>query len=506
MREPASVAQLKLSHGCAEAYWSGFARHVGHVFETKGPEIRVRCEAEGALGASLWSGLQSWSTLVENSTFDTMTSASNFALRAAEWYAKAIRSIPEVDRKPSKPTMPRSSGPSSKAAQRAYEAAIDEWDMAVASWEEASKSRSKRLSSIANLRDVIRDLARHILDRAEIVRAMFETDCYSVLLEQYAKTASTEKTSDADVAWREQYEVEQPARTEADTVLTAWLAMSAGLVPASGPKAVVGDSIPSFTHLVVDDAQDLSPIHAQILRDLVNKQCTPTLVGDIRQRLQSGGLSNWEVLGIDGLRRAAFTVNHRQSFHLGSFVGALHEKLFHEEPVWKPSERRHVPPPRLLSKIRPDALVRTVASEIRHWREEIPRLTVAVLFDGQWAARAGRRHTRRFLDELSDDLGTDSALTVELISSTSQGGRLRRTNCVLLASVKATKGLEFDAVVLIDPREEWKRELLHASTRKKNGLYVGSSRAKQGHSLVMSGEPRFLVDLADDGLCEHITQ
>lgn len=506
VREPASVAQLKLSHGCAEAYWSGFARHVGRVLETKGPMFRERCEAEGTLGASLWSGLQSWSELVENSTFDTMTSASNFALRAAEWYAKAMRSIPEVDRKPSKPPMPRSAGPSSKAAQRAYKAALDEWDMAVANWEEANTNRSKRLSSIATLRDVIRDLARHILDRAEIVRAMFQTDHYSVMLEQYEKSASPERASDADVAWREQYEVDQPARTEADTVLTAWLAMNAGLVPSSGPKAVVGDSMPSFTHLVVDEAQDLSPIHAQILRGLVDKQGTLTLVGDLRQRLQSGGLSNWDELGIDGLRRAAFTVNHRQSFQLGSFVGALHEKLFHEGPVWKPSERRHGPAPRLLSNTRPDALVRTVATEIRHWREDIQRSTVAVLFDGQWAARAGRRHIRRFLDELSDDLATDSALTVEFISSTSQGGRLRRTNCVLLASVKATKGLEFDAVVLIDPREEWKRDLLHVSTRKKNGLYVGASRAKQGLSLVMSGYHRFLVDLADAGLCEHIMQ
>lgn len=480
-REPPFVAKLKSKPQAITAYWRGFQASAKSVFTDRGDEYRAKCEQFGDMGKSLWKVLQGWFSLVESScvTEGALPDTVNLAVRAADWQAKALQSVPDAE-------LIRSRRATQK--ERNEVARIN-------------AERDGRLSEISSLREVLRDITADLFDRRALVRAMFETDEYRELLRDYAEEKSTEDAEKADKAWREQFAVDMPTRTEYDVVLAAWLASHVALVPASGKVPIVGGQLERFTHLMVDEAQDLSSTHANILQRLIVKGGTLTFVGDLRQRLGvAGGLNSWDELGVSDLRPAAFTVNHRQSFELGQFVAALQSSLFGEVPVWKPSEERRSKVPRVRIEKSQHRFAAVVAEEVRLWRREIPHATIGVLYDGRWTPE----RARKFRGRLEDDLASDSALTIVHIARNARGGHLRKTNCVFVASVASTKGLEFDAVVFIDPVREWADTDGKPFVRQKHGLYVATSRGKQGLSLVLRETPSMLQTIAESGVCSII--
>ena len=480
-REPQVVAKLKSRPGAVAAYWKGFQAAATSVFTARGDEFRARCERFGDLGKSLWKGLQGWIALIQSAAVSSgaLPDAVNLSARAADWYARALQSVPDAE-----------SVRSGRATQRERDEV-----------ERINAERTRRLADISGLREVLRELATTLFDRDVLVRAMFETGEYRQLLEEFAKETSAAHAAEADKDWRAQFAEEKPVRTEYDAVLAAWLASHVALVPAGGKVPVLGGQIERFTHIMVDEAQDLSPAHARILQRLVVKGGTLTFVGDLRQRLgAAGGLNSWDELGIADLRRAAFTVNHRQSYELGQFVGALQAGLFGEAPVWMPSEERRGEVPRVRVEKGPQRFASVVAQEVRLWRREIPYSTIGVLYDCRWPTE----HVKRFRERLEDDLASDSALSIIHIGRGSRAGHLRKTNCVFIASVAATKGLEFDAVVFIDPVRDWVDAEGKPSLRQKHGLYVATSRGKQGLSLVLRGIPSVVREIAGRGICKFV--
>jgi hypothetical protein len=489
-RESPDLARLKSKPQTLAVYWRGFQASVKNIFTERGEEFRARCERFGDHGKSLWKVLQGWLSVVETSTVTdgVLPEAVNLAVRTAEWHARALQSVPDAE-----------SIPTDSASQRARDEVA-----------RVNAERERRLSEISGLREVLRELAAALFDRGALVRAMFETGEYRQLLDEFAEETSPAHAAEADEDWREQFSVEKPMRTEQDAVLAAWLACHVALVPADGKAPIVGGQIERFTHLMVDEAQDLSYSHARILQRLIVQDGTLTLVGDLRQRLSAaGGLHRWDELGISDLRHAAFTVNHRQSYELGQFVGALQSGLFGEAPVWKPSEERRGQVPRVrVEKARAwSQFAGVVAQEVRLWRREIPHATIGVLYDSCWSKKRAKRfhvNLKRFKERLEDDLASDSALSVIHIRRGHGGGHLRKTNCVFLASVTSTKGLEFDAVVFIDPLREQPEADEKLVSRKKRGLYVATSRAKQGLSLVLRGTPDVLQTMADRGICKIV--
>jgi superfamily I DNA/RNA helicase len=198
---------------------------------------------------------------------------------------------------------------------------------------------------------------------------------------------------------------------------------------------------------------------------------------------ERGYFDSWEQLGIRDLRRAEFSVNHRQSQPLGKFVAGLHHWLYGEYPAWQPSGRRQAPLPRVRACERNSALLEATLEEIEHWRRAIPNATVAILSHGElWPGlpSMARELEARLADSLTE---------VRYAGVRSAGlHHLTQVDCVVVASVVGTKGLEFDAVVVIDPRGIWNVPLHEMDELTKNGLYVAASRAKQGLSLIMQAK------------------
>jgi hypothetical protein len=476
------LAKLKAMPYTLSAYWAGFQSHAQGVLTSNRTELQRRFENAEEFGRSIWKRLEAWFKAVASSGVqnETLPLSVNLAVLCSEWHANAVRDIPDAEKLS---LFGRLSG-----ARRDEVARIN-------------ADRTVKLSAIISIRTILEEVFRLLLDRRALTLAMFSTPQYVKVLELFAQDTSAAFASEADLKWRHQMEPKQPTRTEYDGVLASWLGVHVSLIPAIRGEPFVGGRLDRFTHLMIDESQDLSTTHSVVLNRLICDGGTLTFVGDLRQRLSPvGGLRSWDELRVPSLRRAAFVVNHRQSLELGQFVAGLHERLFDEQPVWKPSQERRGPVPIVRTEVAPDGAPAIAAREVRRWRTEIPRATIGLLFDGRWTST----QFREFKDRLEAEL-SDSPINVVAVEPGTPGGVLRKTDCVILASVSSTKGLEFDAVVFVDPLAEWNETGEGLSLRRRHGLYVATSRAKQGLSLILTELPRSLTEMAQAGLCTHLS-
>ena len=223
-----------------------------------------------------------------------------------------------------------------------------------------------------------------------------------------------------------------------------------------------------------------------------------TLVGEVRQNLnQYGGLRSWSEISEHVAEHKTFGTNYRQTLELGTFVRQLHGVLFADTPKWEPSDRLRGPTPVATEIGRSGKLAPAVADEIRKIREELPGATVGLLYDGTPDPSRMKKFARRIGDLLSD-----TSTEVYLSTKSAAGARLRETDCVIIASVKETKGLEFDAVVFMSANYTLVKPVAEIPLKRRNGLYVATSRARHSLSLVMRKLPEYLAPLVISGVVE----
>lgn len=340
--------------------------------------------------------------------------------------------------------------------------------------------------------------------RRGITREMFGQPEYAAMLEDLRQEGVPDRTiKDGDRLWRKQYEGELPAYSELDLAMTAWLGAPLLLSANKTRQPWIGSRLEQLTHIVVDEAQDLSPSHMTVLASQLARDGTMTLVGDIHQNLNPhAGLQRWEDARLADAVMSTFGVNHRQTRQLGGFLVGLHAELFHEECPWKPSPRAIGPVPRAGTARSWRELIQAIATEARYWRDAIPGstgATVAVLYDGRIETKRLRWLQRQLEASLSDQL-----VPVEVALPRAGGEPLRRTDRVMIASVRQAKGLEFDAVVFVEPRPRWSKVLGEIDVRVRNGLYVAAGRPRAGLSMCMSNLPSCIDALARTGLCDIV--
>lgn len=230
----------------------------------------------------------------------------------------------------------------------------------------------------------------------------------------------------------------------------------------------------TFGHVIVDEAQELSPMAWRVLM----RRCpsrSMTIVGDIAQTGAPGGARSWhEVLSpyvADRWKLAELTVNYRTPAEIMSVAA------------------------RLLSEMDTGMVApRSVRSSGHHpWRQEVPTVEWAsalrglitseleVIGDGKLAVLL----PTHCFDELGPRIASDIP-EVEL-GTASEG----LESPAVLLTVQQAKGLEFDSVLVVDPAR-----MLAESPRGRNDLYVALTRATQRLGILHSGElPDALSDL-----------
>jgi DNA helicase IV len=224
----------------------------------------------------------------------------------------------------------------------------------------------------------------------------------------------------------------------------------------STAERAAADRTWAYGHIIIDEAQELSPMAWRVLM----RRCpshSMTVVGDLAQTGNRSGAASWqEVLGpyvAQRWRLEQLTVNYRNPAEIAQLADRVLAAI--DVDITPPRSVRHT-----------GVLPRCV--QFRALAEQLPALVAeeeAAVGSGRLAVLgpdARVAELRKLVPAASDD-NLDAPVTVLTVSQ--------------------VKGLEFDAVVLVDPAA-----ILAESPRGLNDLYVALTRTTNRLCIVHPGE------------------
>ena len=233
----------------------------------------------------------------------------------------------------------------------------------------------------------------------------------------------------------------------------------------STAERAAADRTWTYGHVIVDEAQELSPMAWRVLM----RRCptrSMTVVGDLAQTGNRAGVGSWQdVLGryvAQRWRLEQLTINYRNPAEVAELADKVLAAI--DVDITPPRSVRHtgVPPRSVRVCALADELPAVVADE------------AAAVGEG----RVGVLGPAGAVDEL--------AKIVPAASSAGQGltaGSAGLDAPVTVLTVAQAKGLEFDAVVLVDPAA-----IMAESPRGLNDLYVALTRTTHRLCIVHPGE------------------
>lgn len=231
------------------------------------------------------------------------------------------------------------------------------------------------------------------------------------------------------------------------------------LLNAQGDGRKRRSLIPLFGHVVVDEAQDVSPLEFLLLyRHSSNKSFT--ILGDMGQVvLPHRGITHWrdirQVFTKESIRRWDMRVSYRSTYEMTKYANRILKAIAPGMPRAVPYSRHGEKPTFTRSKSYA-SMVTAIAEDIRSLQDQEIQ-TIAVLC--KTLKQASKLQRRLFKEGIEDAVRLDRP-------------SYERTK-VAVGSVYATKGLEYDAVILADAR----RITYTGSALHNRLLYVAVTRA-----------------------------
>ncbi len=251
---------------------------------------------------------------------------------------------------------------------------------------------------------------------------------------------------------------------------------------ASAAERAADDRTWTFGHVIVDEAQELSPMAWRVLM----RRCpsrSMTLVGDVAQTGARAGASSWgEVLSpyvAKRWRREVLTVNYRTPAEI---MAVAAEVLAAIDPSAAPPEsvRESGVAPRAVATDEAGLVDATVA-QARKAREAV--------VDAEGAGRVAVLAPAGRVDALAAALGVAAGPTGAGDDGRAGDPTVDLAAEVVVSEVADAKGLEFDAVVLVDPVG-----VTDDSPRGLNDLYVALTRATRSLVVVHPGPLPTVLD------------
>ena len=244
-----------------------------------------------------------------------------------------------------------------------------------------------------------------------------------------------------------------------------------------GPLSIRRGRPLRYTHLVIDEVQDLSPLEVRVLMDCTSKERSLTLAGDTQQHvLQEAGFTNWEEffghLGVKGTAVNTLKVSYRSTQPIVDFalkvLGPLAED---EEP---PRGARDGAPVEVFSFGDHGEALAFLVDGLRDVEANEPKASIALLARSPDVADLYYQGLEKAgLDKLRRVANQDFSFTAG----------------IEVTDVQQAKGLEFDYVVLLDvSAESWPD-----TSAARRQLHVGATRAAHQLWVTSVGAPSPIV-------------
>lgn len=283
--------------------------------------------------------------------------------------------------------------------------------------------------------------------------------------EEVLRAAADRRRLRLERAYAQEFIAASGMRGQVDADALAERFGDAGLGGRGVAERAAGDPDWEFGHLIVDEAQELSPMAWRMLV----RRCpmrSMTVVGDVDQVAAPWGTRRWaetlEAVAPERWLMRELTVNYRTPSEI---MAVAADVLAAADPTAvPPSSVRDAGTPPRAHRVAVDAdLTSTVVSVTADAREAVGDGRVAVLTTAADFADVRAALDERFPAEVGvGSTGLDSAVAVLEIGD--------------------AKGLEFDAVVLVEP-SGW----LEVGERGLRDLYVALTRATQRLDVVYAG-------------------
>jgi DNA helicase-2/ATP-dependent DNA helicase PcrA len=231
-----------------------------------------------------------------------------------------------------------------------------------------------------------------------------------------------------------------------------------------------------YEHVLVDEAQDLSPVELAVILDTLSRGQSVTLAGDTAQRLHmDNGFSDWKTvlgeLGLEHVEVEPLKLSYRSTREILELSQAVLGPLAPADP---PEATRGGAPVELFQMAQTGDAVAHLSEALRELMHSEPRASVAVI--------------ARFPEQA--DLyyeGLRKGEVPYLRRITDQEFPFRPG--VDVTDIRQVKGLEFDYVILVEvsessyPEEDESRHLLH----------IGATRAAHQLWVLCAGKPSRLL-------------
>jgi hypothetical protein len=218
-----------------------------------------------------------------------------------------------------------------------------------------------------------------------------------------------------------------------------------------------------LTHIVVDEAQDLTAPEASLIASLLHPRGALTVACDFKQVVAPDrGLDAPDAFqiaspasGRQRLRVCPFATNLRQTRQIGEFVRAFHQAVFGQVAEFDAGSASAGPRPRV------------VIASAETWSDRIAQVyRVAKATGGGTIAALLVDRDDDFADRLVKRL---AALDVPVTTDAKAHGEQL---AVLVAAVEDIKGLEFETCIVLGLEQTFRSSLAHT----KNRAYVAVSR------------------------------
>ena len=228
--------------------------------------------------------------------------------------------------------------------------------------------------------------------------------------------------------------------------------------------AINGFRSERFEHIVVDEAQDVSPLE-MLLMQMNSANDTFTILGDLRQGvLPYKSIGNWNQLATlfkrENVSRLESRVTFRSTKQITRYANRILQELPGRTKIPRPYDRNG-DRPRLVRSGSAAGMHSAITESVKRLSSLADVRSVAVLTKWRQTAR-----------DISRALGDQGVAEVAILS---EGGVIETD--LTVSSIILTKGLEFDAVIVANVRKdnfndtEFDRLLLYlACTRARHHL------------------------------------